>query len=60
MRLSELLIKSKNVAEVSPKKNTKNQKSFLKMYIMQLDNIKMRIGHQKTTSDKVQYRITAL
>lgn len=60
MRLSELLTKSKKVAEVPPKKGTKNQKSFLKMYIMQLDNIKMTVGLQKSTGDKVQYCITAL
>ena len=60
MRLSELLTKSKKVAEVPPKKGTKNQKQFLKMYIMQLDNIKMTVGLQKSTGDKVQYCITAL
>ena len=60
MRLSELLTKSKKVAEVPPKKNTRNQKPFLKMYIMQLDNIKMTVGLQKSTGDKVQYCITAL
>ena len=60
MRLSELLTKSKEVAEVPPKKGTKNQKPFLKMYIMQLDNIKMTVGVQKSTGDKVQYCITAL
>ena len=60
MRLSELLAKSKKGAEVPPKKNTKNQKPFLKMYIMQLDNIKMTVGLQKSTGDKVQYCITAL
>ena len=60
MRLSELLTKSKKVAEVPPKKGTKNQKPSLKMYIMQLDNIKMTVGLQKSTGDKVQYCITAL
>ena len=60
MRLSELLTKSKKVAEVPPKKGAKNQKPFLKMYIMQLDNIKMTVGLQKSTGDKVQYCITAL
>ena len=60
MRLSELLTKSRKVAEVPPKKGTKNQKPFLKMYIMQLDNIKMTVGLQKSTGDKVQYCITAL
>ena len=58
--LSELLTKSRKVAEVPPKKGTKNQKPFLKMYIMQLDNIKMTVGLQKSTGDKVQYCITAL
>ena len=60
MRLSELLTNSKKVAELPPKKGTKNQKPFLKMYIMQLDNIKMTVGLQKSTGDKVQYCITAL
>ena len=60
MSLSELLTKSKKVAEMPPKKGTKNQKPFLKMYIMQLDNIKMTVGLQKSTGDKVQYCITAL
>ena len=53
-------VESKKVAEVPPKKGTKNQKPFLKMYIMQLDNIKMTVGLQKSTGDKVQYCITAL
>ena len=60
MRLSELLTNSKKVAELPPKKGTKNQKPFLKMYIMQLDNIKMTVGLQKSTGDKVQYCITAI
>ena len=60
MRLSELLAKSKKIAEVPIKKGTKNQKPFLKMYIMQLDNIKMTVGLQKSTGDKVQYCITSL
>lgn len=60
LKLSELLRKSKKVAEVPPKKGTKNQKPFIKMIIMQLDNIKMTVGLQKTTGDKVQYCITAI
>lgn len=51
---------SQIVAEVPPKKGNKNQKPFLKMYIMQLDNVKMTVGLQKSTGDKVQYCITAL
>ena len=34
MRLSELLAKSKKIAEVPIKKGTKNQKPFLKMFII--------------------------
>lgn len=60
MRLSELLAKSKKIAEVPIKEGTKNQKPFLKMYIMQLDNVKMTVGLQKSTGDKVQYCITSL
>ena len=60
LRLSEILAKSIKVAEVPPKKGTKNQKPFIKMYIMQLDNIKITVGLQKSTGDKVQYCITAL
>ena len=60
MRLSELLQNAKKVAEVPPKSGTKNQKPFLKMYIMQLDDVKMMVGLQKSTGDKVQYCITSL
>ena len=59
-RLSELLAKSKKIDEVPIKKGTKNQKPFLKMYIMQLDDIKIVVGLQKSTGDKVQYCITSL
>ena len=55
-----ILAKSKKIAEVPIKKGTKNQKPFLKMFIMQLDNIKMTVGLQKSTGDKVQYCITSL
>ena len=57
MRLSELLTKSKKIAEVPVKKGTKNKKPFLKMYIMQLDNIKTALGLQISTGDNVQYCI---
>ena len=43
MRLSELLAKSKKVAEVPVKKGTKNQRPFRTMYIVQLENIKMTV-----------------
>lgn len=60
LRLSEVLAKSKKIAEVPPKKGTRNQKPFFKMYIMQLENIKMTVGLQKSTGDKVQYCISAI
>lgn len=59
-RLSELLAKSMIVAEVPVKPGNKNQKPFLKMLIMQLDNVKITVGVQKSTGDKVQYCITSL
>lgn len=59
MRLSELLSKAWVITEVTVKRGTKNQKPFLKMLIMQLDNIRMIVGIQKSTGDKVQYCITA-
>lgn len=60
MRLSELLTKSKKIAEVPVKKGTKNKKPFLKMYIMQLDNIKTALGLQISTGDNVQYCIISI
>ena len=59
MRLSELLSKAWVITEVPVKRGTKNQKPFLKMLIMQLDNIRMIVGIQKSTGDKVKYCITA-
>lgn len=60
MRLSELLTKAKKISEVPVKKGTKNQKPFLKMYIMQFESIKMTVGLQKSNGNKVQYCITSL
>mgnify|MGYP003502119448 FL=1 len=59
MRLSELLSKAWVITEVPVKRGTKNQKPFLKMIIMQLDNIRMIVVIQKSTGDKIQYCITA-
>jgi len=59
-RLTELLKYSIKVAEVPIKSGTQNQKPFLKLLIMQLDDIKITVGVQKTTGDKVQYCITSL
>ena len=58
-RLSDLLAKAKKVSEVDIKKGTKNQKPFVKMLIMQLDDIKMTVGVQKS-GNKIQYCITSL
>ena len=58
-RLSDLLTKAKKVSEVDIKKGTKNQKPFVKMLIMQLDDIKMTVGVQKS-GNKIQYCITSL
>lgn len=58
-RLSELLTMAKKVGEVEPKRGTKNQKGFIKMLIMRLDDIKMMVGVQRT-GNKIQYCITSL
>ncbi len=58
-RLSDLLVHSKKVGEVPPKKDTKNQKHFTSMLIMSLDNIKMTVGVQKS-GNKIQYCIQPL
>lgn len=58
-RLSELLTMAKKVGEVESKRGTKNQKGFIKMLIMRLDDIKMMVGVQRT-GNKIQYCITSL
>lgn len=55
-RLSELLTMAKKVGEVEPKRGTENQKGFIKMLIMRLDDIKMMVGVQRT-GNKIQYNI---
>lgn len=59
-RLDELLSKSKKITEVPIKKGTKNQKPFEKMVVMQLDNIKMTVGLQRSTNQYVQYCISTI
>ena len=58
-RLSELLTMPKKIGEVEPKRGTENQKGFIKMLIMRLDDIKMMVGVQRT-GNKIQYCITSL
>ena len=49
-----------SLSEVSVKKGTKNQKPFAKMVVMQLDNIKMTVGLQRSTNQYVQYCISII
>lgn len=58
-RLDDLLAKAVLVKEVNPKRNTKNQKGFVKMLIMVLDGIKMTVGVQRS-GNKIQYCITSV
>ena len=57
-RLGELLTNARKVAEVDVKKGTKNQKPFVKMLIMQLEDLKMTVGVQKS-GNLIQYCITS-
>lgn len=59
-RLDDILSKSTKITEVSVKKGTKNQKPFAKMVVMQLDNIKMTVGLQRSTNQYVQYCISII
>lgn len=58
LRLTELLEEATLLCEEPIKGKTRNQKSFEKLYILRLDNIKMTIGLQKSTQELVQYCIT--
>lgn len=57
-RMSEILQKAHLVEELPVKPNNKNQKAFSKMLVMRYENVKLTVGHQKTTDENVQYSIT--
>ena len=59
-RLSEVLAKATLKEEKSTKPGDKNQKPYSKLLIMFYDGIKLTVGIQKTTQEKVQYCLTAV
>ena len=58
LRLTEILQNAKLISELPAKRNTKNQKQFEKLLMMQHENIKLTVGVQRSNQDLVQYCIT--
>ena len=56
--LTEILQNAKLISELPAKRNTKNQKQFEKLLMMQHENIKLTVGVQRSNQDLVQYCIT--
>ena len=59
-RLSEVLEKAVLKEEKSAKPGDMNQKPYSKLLIMFYNGIKLTVGVQKTTNEKVQYCLTAV
>ena len=59
-RLTEVMEKAVFKEEKPTKPGDKNQKPYSKLLIMLYDGIKLTVGVQKTTQEKVQYCLTAL
>ena len=59
-RLTEVLEKALLKEERQTKPDDKNQKPYSKLLIMLYDGIKLTVGVQKSTQEKVQYCLTAL
>ena len=59
-RLTEVLEKAVLKEERQTKPDDKNQKPYSKLLIMLYDGIKLTVGVQKSTQEKVQYCVTAL
>ena len=57
-RLTEILKKATLIEELPAKRNTRNQKQFEKLLVMQYENIKLTVGLQRSSQDFVQYCIT--
>lgn len=57
-RLTEILENAMLVDELPAKRNTRNQKQFEKLLVMQYENIKLTVGLQRSNLDLVQYCIT--
>ena len=59
-RLTEVMEKAVFKEEKPTKPGDKNQKPYSKLLILLYDGIKLTVGVQKTTQEKVQYCLTAL
>ena len=59
-RLTEVMEKAVFKEEQPTKPGDKNQKPYSKLLILLYDGIKLTVGVQKTTQEKVQYCLTAL
>jgi len=57
-RLTEILEQAVKTGEQPSKRNTRNQKQFEKLIIMQHGEIKLTVGLQRSNQDLVQYCIT--
>jgi hypothetical protein len=57
-RLTEILRNAILVEELPAKRNTRNQKQFEKMLVMQHDRIKLTVALQRSNQEYVQYCIT--
>ncbi len=58
-RLSEILSEAKLVKRMPPKKDDENQKPYSEILIMKYKGAMLVVGKQKTTSEYVQYCISA-
>ena len=59
-RLTEVMEKAVFKEEKPTKSGDKNQKPYSKLLILLYDGIKLTVGVQKSTHEKVQYCLTAL
>ena len=57
-RLTEILQNAVLIDEMPAKRNTRNQKQFEKLLVMQYEGIKLTVGLQRSNQDLVQYCIT--
>lgn len=57
-KLTEILKNATLIEELPAKRNTRNQKQFKKLLVMQYENIKLTVGLQRSNQDLVQYCIT--
>ena len=58
LRLTDIFRNAVLVGEQPAKRNTRNQKQFEKLLVMQFENIKLTVGLQRSNQDLVQYCIT--